>query len=275
LILMIYKAFKISMLVILLSFSFLHCSKEDPSENATRLRIKLTDAASLVVKELHIDIQRIEVLVADTTGSEGEWETLQFTGGEYDLLKLMNGRNVQLVDQYFPAGGILQKIKLILGNNNRLLTTTDSIVSLNIPSEMTDGIIIDNVNAALPANIITSVVIDVNAALSVRESNGNYFLHPSARAFPETFGGSLRGYVAPIEAEAFVAIVQERDTFLTLPEAEGGMFLFTGLNPGAWEVHIISNPLSNFRDTIFTDSVEQGKITEITPKPIQLIPIMP
>ena len=272
---MLYKAVKYCMLVMLLSFSILSCGKEDASENATRLRVKLTDAASLVIKELYIDIQQIEVLVADTTGIEGEWEILQFTGGEYNLLKLMNGNSVQLVDQYFPAGGVLQKMKLILGNNNRLLTTTDSIVSLNIPSEMTDGIIIENVNADLLANIITSVVIDVNAAMSVRESNGTYFLQPSARAFPETFGGSLRGYVAPREADAFVAVVQDTDTFLTLPEGEGGMFLFSGLNPGSWEVHIIANPLSNFRDTIFTETIEQGKITEITPKPIRLKPLQP
>ena len=272
---MLYKAFKYSLLILLLSSSFISCGKEDPSVNATRLRIKLTDAASLVIKELHIDIQRIEVVVADTTGSEGEWEPLQFTGGEYNLLTLMNGRSVQLVDQYFPAGGILRKIKMVLGNNNRILTTTGQMISLNLPSEMVEGIIIDNINAALPANIITSIVIDVNAALSVRESNGNYFLHPSARAFPETFGGSLRGYVSPVEADAIVVIIRERDTLLSLPEGDRGMFLFTGLNPGPWEVQVIANPLSNYSDTIFTDTVVQGKITEITPNPIRLKPLQP
>lgn len=272
---MLYKALKYSLLILLHFSLFISCGKEDASVNATRLRIKLTDATSLVIKELHIDIQRIEVLVEDTTGSEEEWETLQFTAGEYNLLKLMNGRSVQLVDQYFPAGGMLRKIKLVLGNNNRLKTNTEQMISLNLPSEMVEGIIIDNVNAALPANIITSVVIDVNAALSVRESNGSYFLHPSARAFPETYGGSLRGYVTPAEADAFVAIIRERDTFLTLPEGDGGMFLFMGLKPGSWEVHVIANPLSNYSDTIFTDSVVQGKITEITPNPIRLMPLQP
>src|SRR5690554_7702173 len=131
---MLYKAFKYSLLILLLSSSFISCGKEDPSVNATRLRIKLTDAASPVIKELHIDIQRIEVVVADTTASEGEWEPLQFTGGEYNLLTLMNGRSVQLVDQYFPAGGILRKIKMVLGNNNRILTTTGQMISLNLPS---------------------------------------------------------------------------------------------------------------------------------------------
>lgn len=269
---MLYKALKYCIPALLFSFLFFSCGKEDSSENATRLRIKLTDATSLLIKELYIDIQSIEIWVTDSTTNEGEWETLQFTGGEYNLLLLMNGKSVQLVDQYYPAGGILQKVKLVLGNNNRLLTTSKEPIQLQLPSEMVDGIIIDSVNAALHANIITSIVIDVNAALSVVESNGNYFLYPAARAFPETFGGSLRGYVAPVEAEAYVAIVQGTDTFLTIPETDG-MFMFTGLEEGPWEIHVKANPLTSFRDTLFTDTIVQGKITEILPKPIRLLPL--
>ena len=41
----------VTILIIIVS-----CSKEDVSENAARLRIKLTDATSLVLKELHVDI---------------------------------------------------------------------------------------------------------------------------------------------------------------------------------------------------------------------------
>lgn len=270
---MLNQVFKYIVLILLLTCSFLSCGKTDPSDNATRLRIKLTDATSLVIKELYIDIQHIDILVADSTGIDGEWERLQFAGGEYNLLKLMNGKSVQLVDQYFPAGKRLKNIRMILGDNNRLLTVTDTIVPLNIPTEIAEGFIIENVNAALPANIITSIVIDVNAALSIRELNGNYYLHPVSRAFPETFGGSLRGYVAPVEAVAFVAIVQETDTFMTLPEGEEGMFMFTGLNPGSWEVHVKANPPSNFRDTIFTLAIEQGTIAEVTPRPIRLKPL--
>jgi len=271
---MLYKVIQYSSLCLLLFLSLVSCSTDDPSENATRLRIRLTDAASLEIKELTIDIQSIEVMVADSLNREEEWVTLQFAGGEYNLLKLMNGKSVQLVDQYFPAGGRLQKIRLMLGNNNRLLTTANEIIPLEIPSEMTEGIMIDNVDAELPSHIISSIVIDVNAALSVRESNGNYSFHPVARAFPEIRGGSLRGYVAPVEANAFIAVVQATDTFLTLPEADG-MFMFTGLKEGTCEVHVMANPLTHYRDTLLTDSIVQGKITDITPRPIQLRPSVP
>ncbi|MEN6588916.1 MAG: hypothetical protein ABFC30_04560, partial [Proteiniphilum sp.] len=125
--------------------------------------------------------------------------------------------------------------------------------------------------AILVDHIITSVVIDVNAALTVRESNGNYFLHPVARAFPETFGGMLRGFVEPVEAVAFIAVVHDSDTLMTLPEADG-MFMFTGLMPGPWEIHLRAHPEANYRDTVFTDTIVAGQVRDITPKPVQMRP---
>lgn len=251
---------------------FFSCAKEDVSENAARLRIKLTDAAAPVLKEMFLDIETIEVLATDTAGNAGEWVSLSFTGGEYNLLKLMNGRTVQLTDQYFPAGGKIDKIRITLGNHNRIVTITDAVIPLQKSPAIAEHLIIHDVDAALTANNIISIVIDINAALSVREANGNYFLDPRARAYPETYGGSLRGYVVPPQASPVVLITCEGDSLLTLPEGTEGMFLFTGLHEGPWKIHLIANPSAGYRDTIFTDTVVRGKITEITPKPIRLRP---
>lgn len=245
------------------------CSKEDVSVNAARLRIKLTDATSLVLKEMHIDINEIAVFATDSTNREGEWISLEYSGGEYNLLNLMNGKKVQLVDQYFPSYKKIEKIRLKLGNNNRLLSVTDSIVQLQLSPEIIDGVVIDNVDVDLATNVISSIIIDINAALSIQEVNRNWFLKPAARAFSETYGGSIKGFVAPMEANPYVAIIQEPDTFFTFPEADG-MFYFFGLNEGAWDIHLIANPASNYRDTVFTDTISEGQKLELTPKPIFL-----
>lgn len=256
----------------LMSLLFFTCGKEDVSENAVRLRIKLTDAAAPVLKEMYINIESIEVLATDSTGSESDWVVLSYTGGEYDLLKLMNGRTVQLTDQYFPAGGKIDKIRLTLGNNNRMVTVTDKPIPLEKSPDIINHLIIHDVDAALTPHFIISIVIDINAALSVYELNGNWYLDPRARAYPETYGGSLRGYVAPPEASPVVLITREGDSLFSLPEGIEGMFLFSGLQEGAWKVHLIANPESGYRDTIFmSDSVEQGRIIEIKPKPIRLL----
>lgn len=251
--------------------SFHACGKQDISENAARLRIQLTDASTPGIKELHFDISAIEVWVTDTASASGEWEPLDFKGGTYNLLSLMNGRTVQLVDQYFAAGKTVDQIKLVPGNNSHMMTVTAESIPLIIPPELADGIVIEHVNVTLSANIITSIVLDVNVALSVRESNGNFFLHPVARAFPETFGGKLRGYVTPVETVGVIAVVHEADTLITIPEADG-MFMFTGLTPGDWEVHLLTHPEAGYRDTVLTETITTGQIREIVPKPIRLLP---
>jgi len=259
------------LLISLTTLVFLSCGKEDVSENAARLRIKLTDAATPVLKEIYLNMETIEVLPVDSAGIAGEWVLLDFTGGEYNLLKLMNGRTVQLVDQYFPAGGKIDKIRLSFGDNNRMVTITDQPIPLQKAPTITEYLLIHDVDASLAANIITSIVIDINAALSVRESNGSYLLDPRARAFPETFGGSLKGYVLPPEASPVVLITREEDSLITLPEGTDGMFLFTGLQEGAWKIHLLADPASLYRDTIFTDTIEQGRVREIRPRPIRLV----
>ena len=58
----------LSLLLFVLSFT--GCANNDPSINATRLRINLTDAATLVVSEFNVDIQKIEVATTDNTSDE-------------------------------------------------------------------------------------------------------------------------------------------------------------------------------------------------------------
>ena len=272
---MLYRLFRYILLITTFIFSWQACDSNDPSINASFLRLKLTDATSLVLKEFHIDIREIAVFLVDTASHEGEWITLEFPGRTYDVLKLINGKTVQLIEQYVPAGTELQQIKLVFGNDNRLVTNTVQTIPLQIPTELQEGIVIDAVNMEMRLNTISSMIIDLNAALSFRESNGTYFLYPVVRAFPETYGGKLRGYVAPLEASPFIAIIQDEDTLLTLPVRETlgdnmGMFQFIGLKEGEWEVHMKANPESNYHDTVFISTIEEGKTTEITPKPIWL-----
>lgn len=268
---MMHSIVRYAVLITAIIFSFVACGEEDLSENAARLRIKLTDAGAPVIKELYFNIKAIEVFATDTVTNEGEWVALAFENKTYNLLALRNGKTIDLVDQYFPSGKVIEKIKIIPGLNSYLVPVGSGNIPLNIPPEIAEGIIIDKVNVLLSSHVISSIVIDVNVTHSVHESNGNYFLHPSTRAFSESFGGKLKGYVAPIEAISFVAIVQEEETLISLPEADG-MFMFTGLNPGRWEVYVISIPEAGYRDTTFVDSVENGKLKEITPKPITLLP---
>lgn len=251
----------LSLLLFVLSFT--GCANNDPSINATRLRINLTDAATLVVSEFNVDIQKIEVATTDNTSDEEKWTTLDFNGGVFDVLPLSNGKSKQITDQYFPAG-VMRKIKITFGNNSTLATST-GVKPLVLDPEVKDGVVVE-VNTNLYANYVTSIMVDINAALSFYELNGNYFFKPVLRVFPETFGGSLKGYALPLEAAPVVVIVKDEDTLLTLLERSDGMFLFKGLKEGDWKILVYSTTDLGYRDTLFVDTVFTGKTRELKSK---------
>lgn len=265
------KVFNIFLLIGLL----LGCSKVDESENAARLRIKLTDSpmlmlndTSLAIREINVQIQSIEVAVTDSTDNEiGEWKKLDFEGGVYNMKTLTNGKNVQLVDQYFPANKTIRRIRILLGTNNKIVAAaSQGEKELIIPQEYKDGIVFDVIEN-LYANLISSLVIDMRAF--VTEANGNYFLDPNVRIFSEVSTGSIKGYYAPLESQAIVSVLNTPDTFFTIPEPDG-MFLFPGLREGKWQIGIFPNPRSGFKDTIFVDSVFTNKATVLKQNPIRL-----
>jgi hypothetical protein len=258
------------LLVALSLFLLGTCEGNDPSVNAGRLRVKLTDGTDFTIKELYLHVRGVSVFVTDTMNSNGEWIELECGGGEYNLLTLFNGKNVTLVDQYFPAGKEIWKVRLLLGNNNRILTNTAKPYPLQMPNEIIEGIEVDLMEPILmKPNIISSLIIDVNAVHSVRERDGNYFIHPNVRAFPEMYGSILRGYVNPAEFTTAIAIIKDPDTLFTLPEQDG-MFSFAGLTKGEWEVYLFSHPASLYADTAFIWNVDTTGVVDITPKPIRL-----
>lgn len=275
---MTHRLFRYVLSILILIFGWHACDEDDPSVNASRFRLKLTDATSVLMKELHVDISEISVFLVDMTTQEGEWLTLDFSGRVYDVLTLRNGKMVQLVDQYVPAGTDLQQIRIKFGSENRMVIITDDVESipLNIYPDLEDGLVINAVRMEMRQNTISSMILDLNAALSVRQAmNGDYYLFPSVRAFPETFGGRIKGYVAPLAASPNVMVVQNLDTLFGIPEREklGDdmlMFQFVGLKEGEWEVHLLANPETGYMDSVITVTVKQGEVLNIPSKPIRL-----
>jgi|SRR5690554_5882660 len=266
---MIRRCNWLTVLTFTLVLVFSGCDTEDPLDSAARIRIKLTDAGSLVIRELHIELTEIAVFTTDSADASGEWVTLEYSGGKYNLLKLMNGKTVQLVDQYFPSYKNIEKIRLRFGNENSILTVTNNDIPLQLSPDIIDGVEIDMSEFELMPHVISYIIIDINAAFSINESNGNWFLNPAARAFPENWGGSITGYVAPLEASPSVAVAQNDKVYFTFPEMDG-MFKFIGLEEGEWEIHLMAHPESIYADTVIVDTLEAGEKKVLNPKPIRL-----
>ncbi len=245
------------------------CGKNDPSLNATRLRVKLANASPATVQELNVDIQKIEISTVDSTNNNENWTTLDINAGVHNIIPLVAGSSKQISDQYFPMG-VLRRIKITFGDNSTIKTYPTETSAAETPKlildpAIKDGVVLD-VNANLYANYVSNILIDINSALSVYELNGNFFFRPVLRVFPETFGGSLRGYALPVEAAPVVVIAKDGDTLLTLPEFADGKFFFKGLREGDWEIHVLANPESGYKDTTFVDTVFTGKTRELKAK---------
>lgn len=146
------------------------CKKE--GTNST-LHIRMTDAPASF-DEVNIDLKEVNIKFAtDTTG----WVSLQTTPGIYNLLGLQNGVDTLIAQGAFPSN-IVKEIRLVLGDNNTI-KYGGKAYPLTIPSGSESGLKI-KVSKNLKANLET-LLIDFDAALSVKEEIDGYKLRPVLR----------------------------------------------------------------------------------------------
>ena len=146
------------------------CKKD--GANST-LQIRMTDAPAAFT-EVNIDLKQVEVKFATDSGS---WVALQTTPGIYNLLGLQNGVDTLLATGTVQAGTV-QELRFILGPNNTVVVGGVSF-PLTIPSGSESGLKIKvgkNINAGLD-----SLLVDFDAALSIKLEGGSYKLRPVLR----------------------------------------------------------------------------------------------
>ncbi len=256
------KTFRLFILIIVL-ISFVGCIKDD-NAHTSRLRVKISNMPTDVFEEFHMEIAKIEVSHKDSiSNSDNNWTELEFNGIDCNISNLYNGRSIQILDQFF-ASGTINQVKIFFGTNN-YLETSNGKSEIVVPDDIQNNGFVVDVNLALQPNVISYLMLEINTSKSVFKDGDEYILRPVIRAFSETFGGSLRGYVLPAEAEPRVTIIKDEDTLYTLPDKTNGMFMFKGLNGGIWEVKVIPNILG-YKDTVFTDTIFFGQLREIKDK---------
>lgn len=147
--------------------AFTACKKN--AENST-LQIHMTDAP-LGIDEVNIDLREVRVKFDRDTAA---WVSLQTNAGVYDLLKLQNGIDTLIAQGSFPISTV-KEIRLILGPDNTV-KADGQIYDLTIPSGEESGLKI-KINKKLQATIET-LLIDFDAALSIKKENDGYKLRP-------------------------------------------------------------------------------------------------
>lgn len=242
-------------LVILLTITLftIACNSNDPSDTSSILRIKLTDTQVLQgdmpvipITGLFIDIQRIEVLENE------EWKAINSQGREVNLLQLTNGKLLQIAEEWFPAGRSIRGVRLVLGDNSRVLNAANQTFDLTTPN----AIVIENFQIDIRLNSISSMVIELNSVFTHNNTNNTFSLNAMGRGFSES-ESILRGTVAPREAFAMIIITHTEtdDALRAFADPENGSFTFLGVPTGDWMVEVRAHPDSRFHDSIFVDPI--------------------
>ena len=154
------------------------CSKNDKTGSSiTNLRVNLTDAPLDELDSIFIDIREVRVKMGnDTTNvDDNGWVNLVTTAGVYDLLSYQNGIDTLIGSGNVPTGYV-KEIRLILGENNRVVDSFGTVYPLTIPSGSESGLKI-KINKNLRPNL-DSLLIDFDAALSIRKEASGYKLRP-------------------------------------------------------------------------------------------------
>lgn len=145
------------------------CDKR--AEQQGRMTVKMTDAPANYLA-VNVDVVGLSVHT-----SNAGWINLPVQAGVYDLLLLQDSVTVVLANNVVIPTGHITQMRLHLGPNNSIVTTTGTF-PLKVPSGEESGLKI-NLKADIVNNSNVIIVLDFDAGLSVVENgNGDFSLKP-------------------------------------------------------------------------------------------------
>jgi len=235
----------VSIAVLFSSILFFSCQKGNNS-NPVRLQVHLTDSPDPDVQEVWVDVKEVRINMKDTN-----WVTLDGAHpGLYNLLGLTDGKDTLLADAQIPAGNISQ-IRLILGDNNYIITKSGEKIDLTTPSAQQSGLKVQ-IHQAVTGGVLYRLVLDFDAGKSIVKAGNSskYILKPVLRVISfVASGGNLKGVVTPDSVRTLVYAITGTDTVAsTYTETSNGNFWFGDIPAGTYSLSYVPT------DTTFKDA---------------------
>lgn len=256
----IRKILLFSVSFIFLELALSSCSKNQKTDSA-RLELRLTDSPFPDAKEVWVDIEQIEILMSDTT------HPIILDGthpGLYNLLELTNGKDTLLADATIPAGKISQ-IRLVLGDNNYIITTGGEKIALKTPSAQESGLKVQ-VHQDVTGGILYRLILDFDAGKSIVQAgnSGNFLLKPVLRIISlEPSGGNIQGVVVPDSVRTAILAIQGTDTIAsTFTDTANGAYLFKDVPAGNYSLVYIPSD-TTFKPATSSATVTLGQVTVV------------
>ncbi|SDB60187.1 protein of unknown function [Flavobacteriaceae bacterium MAR_2010_188] len=257
----ILKSLSLTMMLVV-GLSMTSCSDDDSGskDGTSSISVKLVDAPG-DYDEVLINVVDVMVKYSDddtdmTDGSDDDgWISLEaINTGEVNLLDLTGGIDRLLVDDYELPSGNLEEIRLVLGDNNKVVI--DGVVRpLMTPSAQQSGLKI-KVDEMLEPNYSYTFILDfdVDKSIVMAGNSGNINLKPVIRASVEANTGAVSGMISPANFMAEVSATNGIEIITTNTDSTGN-FLLLGLNQGTYIVTITPDPTSGL-EVMALDPIE-------------------
>ncbi len=230
------------------------CQKKTSSNNdQPRLQVRLTDNPDPNVKAVWVDVREVRIKM----GNDNEIILNGAHPGIYNLYDLTNGRDTILADAEIPAGSISQ-IRLVLGDNNYIITKNNERIDLTTPSAQQSGLKVQ-IKQDVSGGILYRLILDFDAAKSIVKAgnSGKYILKPVLRVLSFVpSGGNVKGVVAPDSVVTTIYAIRGLDTVAsTFTQIGNGNYLVKDLAAGTYSFSYVPN------DTIHKTSTRSVPVT--------------
>jgi hypothetical protein len=260
----------------LLLVLFYNCNEDSASNNiedgTSSISIKLVDNPG-DYENVYIEVVDVMVKVNNDSENDNGWESIGANAGIYDLLELTGGLNVVLVDDFQVSSGMLNQIRLVLGENNSIVIDGDTF-PLNTPSAQQSGLKI-KVNQELESGFNYDFILDFNVdeSIVIAGNSGNINLKPVINASAEFSSGKIQGAITPFDFQTMVSVQVGDDTISTFTN-ENGVFVLNGVPAGTYNVTITPDSESGYNEVVINDViVVNGEITDIGTIALELMSI--
>ena len=252
-------------IVIMLLFValFTNCSDENVNQEIERasISVKLFDAPGDYEK-VYVEIKDVLLLIIDDKTVPNCWLSLNAKAGVYDLLDLTGGVEALLVDNLKIPTGIIYEIRLVLGDNNSIVTDGKTL-PLFTPSTLQTGLEI-RVDQLLKSNLDYTFLLDFDVDQSILKTNTPDYiiLKPEIRSNIEVLSGSINGKISNTLAQTQVSIVNETEQIATFTDSDGN-FMLKGIPAGNYNIQITPDAKSGYSEMIINNiNVSLGNVTE-------------
>jgi len=248
--------------LIISAFVVFSCQKNSTSSGSTdkaRIQIRLTDKPDPNVAEVWVDIKEIILKMGDSS----EIKLANTYPGVYNLLELTNGKDTLLADADVPAGTISQ-IRLVLGENNYIVTKSGETIDLTTPSAQQSGLKVQ-LHQDVTGGVLYRLILDFDAAKSIVKAgnSGKYLLKPVLRVISFVpSGGNVMGVVTPDSVTTLVYAINGPDTVASTATDSTGGYYVRDIPAGAYTFSYIPQDTIH-RDTTVNVAVTLGQTTVV------------